>query len=140
MYHIDFSPFQKVDALAEPVFPGIDDTLDAGLYYQFGAFYAWSVGDVERRSVAVVGASGEFRYGVCLGMEHVGVSHVVLVLTHVLESAWRAVVAVADYHFVFHDKASHLSSLAVAVLRPDTCHAQVFEVKPELFLFVVHDC
>ena len=123
MYHIDFSPFQKVDALAEPVFPGIDDTFDAGLYYQFGAFYAWSVGDVERRSVAVVGASGEFRYGVCLGMEHVGSGQAVFILADVLETRRGSVVTVGDDHRVLDNDRSDLSSAAIRVFGPDTRHA-----------------
>ena len=79
-----------------------------------------------------------FCYGVCLCVQHVGLCNVVVVFADILKAARRAVIAVADNHFVLNHQGSYLAALAVAVFCPDACHAQVSQVKQTLFFFFVH--
>ena len=131
----DSGSFQEFDAVAEAVFLAIDHALDACLDNEFRALDAGRGRDVDGGSVAVVVRAGELRDGVGLGVEHVGFCQSVFVFADVLESAGRAVVAVADNHFVLHDECAHLPPLAVAVFGPDAGHAQVALVKFLLFFF-----
>ena len=70
-------------------------------------------------------------------MQHVRLRHVVLILADILESAGRAVIAVADNHAVLHHQRANLTTLAVAVLCPDAGHLQIAQVKLQL-LFLIH--
>ena len=58
--------------------------------------------------------------------------HSVVVLADVLETAGRAIVAVADNHAVLNHKGTHLSPLAVTILRPYPSHLQIAQVKLSL--------
>ena len=53
--------------------------------------------------------------------------------THVLESARRTVISVADDHLVLHHQCTHFAPLAVAVFRPDAGHAQIAQIQFVLF-------
>ena len=85
-----------------------------------------------------LGTSCKLRYGISLSMKNVSVCDVVFVFAYILKPAWRAVVSVAYNHFVFDHKTAHLPSFAIAVFRPYSCHAQIPQVKFELFLVLVH--
>ena len=61
--------------------------------------------------------------GLGFSVQNIRLRYVHLVLAYVFKSAWRAVVAVAYYHFLIHDECAHLASLAVAVFCPYACHA-----------------
>ena len=134
---LDVCPFQQVDAIREPVLLAVDHPLYSSLDDKLGAFYAWRRRDIECGAVAVVSASCQFRYGVRLGVEHVWLCNVVLILTDIVKSAWRAVVSVGDNHLVLYHECSDLPPFAVAVLRPYACHAQVAVVEEELFALLM---
>ena len=137
MYHFNVGSFQQVYAFGEAIFVGINHALDASLNDELGTFYAWRVGDVERGAIAVVAASGQLGYGVGFGVKDIRLCDVVLVFTHVLKAARRAVLAIADNHLVLDHQCAHLTAFAVAVLCPYTGHTQVALVEEFLLLRAV---
>ena len=78
----------------------------------------------ERASLVMVG----------FGVEYVWLGDVVVVFTHVLKTAWRAVVSVADDGVVLYYESTYLPTSAVGVLGPYPCHAQIAQVKVSLFV------
>ncbi len=132
-HHLDAGAAEQVDAVGQAVLLAVDHPFDACLDDKLGALDARRGGDIERRAVAVVRAARELGDGVCLCMQHVRLGHVVVVLADVLESAGRTIVAIADYHLIFHHQGAHLPPLAIAVLGPNLRHTQVALVKLSLF-------
>ena len=86
-------------------------------------------------AIAVVAAARQLGDGVCLGMEHVGFGHIVL-LTDILEAAGGSVVSIADDHLVLDHQSTYLSALAITVFCPNASHTKVSQV--ELGLLIIH--
>lgn len=133
----DLRSLEEVDTIGEPILLAVDDTLDTGLDNELGALYTRRCSDVERGAVGVVAAPGEFRYGIGLGMEDIGLGDVILILADILKTARSTIVAVGDNHLVLDDEGTHLPPNAVAVLSPYTGHAQIAVVEEELLVLPV---
>ena len=101
---------------------------------ELGALNAGGGSDIDRRSGAVVGATGYLRDGIGLGVQYILLGQPRLVLTDVLEADGRTVIAIGDDALIFDDECTHLPSLAVGVLRPDASHAQIALVEGKLLL------
>ena len=124
-HYFDASATQEVDAIGQTIFLAIDDATDASLDDEFGTLDAGRGGDIDSSAIAIVIATGQLRDGISLGMEHVGLGDVVVVLAHVLEAAGRTVITIADDHLVLDHQGTDLTALAVGVLGPDACHAEI---------------
>ncbi len=133
MHHLYAGTLEQFHAVCDTVHADKHHAFYARLYYELGTFDTRRVRDIQRRAVTVVVRACQFRYGVGLGVQDIGLRDVVLVLADILETGWRAVVSVGDYALVFHYKASYLPSLAIGILRPNLRHAEVSLVKKQLF-------
>ena len=103
---------------------------------ELGALDAGGISDVDRRTRAVIGAAGELRDGIGLGMEHILLRLTALVFADVLKAHGGAVVAIGDDTLVLDDEGAYLTALAVGVLSPDARHTEVAHVEGELL--VIH--
>ena len=104
---------------------------------ELGALDTGGIGDVDGSTYAALSAAGELGDGVGLGMEHIVLRQSVLILTDVLESHGRAVVAVRDDALILDDQGADLAALAVGVLRPDLSHTQIASVECELLIVLL---
>ena len=71
-------------------------------------------------------------------MKHIGIRHIVLILTYIGESGGRPVVAVGDDHLLLNYQSSHFPAPAIGILTPYTGHPQVAGIKQSTFISGLH--
>ena len=92
----------------------------------------------DRRARAVVGAAGELRDRIGLGMENILLRLTALVFADVLKAHGGAVVAIGDDTLVLDDEGAYLTALAIGVLSPDARHTEVGAiVEGELLVILI---
>ena len=131
--HFNAGAAQQIHTVMHAVVLAKHHALDTRLDDELAALHAGRRGDVERGTLAAVVAARYLGDGVGLGMQHIGLSVVGILFTDVLKARRRAVIAIADDHFVLDEQGAHLTAAAIGIFGPDLRHAQVSGVKQQLF-------
>ena len=93
---------KQLETLLEAVRVAVYHTLDTCLYDELCTLDTRRCGNIERRAIAVIGALGDLRNGVSLGMQNIGFSLTHIILTDILEAGGGAIIAIRDNHLILN--------------------------------------
>lgn len=129
---------KQVESICDTVQFVVHNPFDAGLDNQFGTLHTRRRGDVERRTVGGVIATGHLCDGICLSMKHIRLGKPRLILTDILKSRRGSVESVGDNHGVLDNDGTYLPSETVGILRPNRSHPQIATVEHFLLVGLFH--